>query len=216
LFRRVPDPSVCADCHYIVVRHGVVTDLALEGGRLSGISISGGSIHQLDAAGREVTLTIANSYSAQQPDSFSQLSAAAGSAVTQSGLIRGVVVDGDRLRSVIASDSEVSMEPARTPYIRLTSADMRGGVVRVDSGGTVTVHGEDFAASSGADALVRIFVGNESAAQNVVVGSDGTFRAEVAVRQLPGQHELVVEQQQGRRFTRVKGHVQVVIVDRPR
>jgi hypothetical protein len=37
----------------------------------------------------------------------------------------------------------------------------------------------------------------------------------VVVRRMPGQHDIVVEQQRGRRLTREKAHVQVIIAERP-
>jgi hypothetical protein len=213
-FRDFGDPPLCPGCSYIIVRNGALTDLEMKAGNLlAAFGISGGSVHQLDAAKRETPLSLPNKFTAERSnfDQFPKLR----SLLTGKGtVIRGIVVQGETLKGIIISEGELPFDPPRVPYIRLTSDNMAGGAVRVAFGGTVRVHGEGFSTNGGADGRVRILLDGEVVAQDFPVDGNGNFRAAIAVRRTPGPHEILVEQQVGRRLTRERAHVQVIIQDR--
>ena len=205
-WRAINDPPVCAGCQTIVVRYGQVLDLEMEGTSVRRIAISGGTIHQADRGGYEVPLQIPNTFAAQAGRfSGNEIMAA----LAKRGAIRGLIVEGDRLVGAILSPAQLPFEPSRVPYIRVLTDNMTGGVPKVRPGERVTILGQGFA--PGVPVALRI--GEARVQQPVTADAGGAFRVEVTLDRRPGDYEVVVEQQDGRRLIRDRSTVKVVLYD---
>jgi photosystem II stability/assembly factor-like uncharacterized protein len=205
------NPEICPACQLILVRNGRVTDLALAGQQLQRLSMSGGTVHQLDTKQQktgEVPLAIPNVYSTELGDF-------GGNKLLQSlarekAPIRGLVIEGNTLQGVIISEAELPFTPARTPYVHAMSHDMGGGVPRLEAGGRLIVLGQGFAPGLQQENPVRIWLGGELVAREVKVDERGQFRAEIVLQNTPGDYELRVEQTEGKRLSRDKTIIKLV------
>jgi hypothetical protein len=205
-WRAINDPPMCDGCQTIVVRYGQVLDLDMEGASVRRIAISGGTIHQADRGGYEVPLQIPNTFAAQAGRfGGSEIMAA----LAKRGAIRGLIVEGDRLVGAILSPAQLPFEPSRVPYVRVLSDNMTGGVPKVVPGARVTILGQGFAPG----VPVALRVGDVRVQPPVSADASGSFRVEVTLDRRPGDYEVVVEQQDGRRLIRDRSTVKVVLHD---
>lgn len=198
-FRGVGDTTACPRCDVVVVKQGWITGLETRGDSLVGIAISGGTIAQLDRAGREVPLAVANAY---RPGEWRSAGRALAGRLRPPVRARALLLENGRVRGVIASVDELPVTLARAPEVEALGigAGSAPGVAR--AGAAVRIVGKGFLAGSGSP--LRVLVGGRVAGEAVPVGADGTFALEVPVRGSVGEDvEIVVEQRDGRRLTRV-------------
>jgi photosystem II stability/assembly factor-like uncharacterized protein len=202
-FRGLDDPTICARCSIVVVRNGSVTDYEVKGGNLGEFAISGGTVAQIDRAGREMPLAIPNVYRAGSGKLESRLK---GLRMQPTERIRALIVEDARLVAVVASAEELAFAPTRTPMVFVHNAAKTGAPSAVQSGGSVRVAGTNFVPGFG----VRILFDGTPVADHVAVGDDGSFAIEVPVTHAPGELTVTVEQRDGQRLTVEKATIDVV------
>jgi photosystem II stability/assembly factor-like uncharacterized protein len=218
-FTDIGNPEVCGVCQYIVVKNGRITDLQLNGTQVTKISMSGGAIYEFDVHKNEVPLRIPNVYSVVMGtfggDSLLQ------SLTKGTTWIRGLVVQGDTLRGIIVSGTELPFRPSRFPYVRVEGTEKSAGPVSVPAGGTVVLLGEGFAMTTTGGTAVRVLIAPESShvtariiEQSAVVAKDGTFAIQMHAPATIGVYDILVEQQQGKRLSMTKANLLVVPTDR--
>lgn len=193
--RELAGPTLpeCPRCTLIVARHGAVTALDLEDGRVTGFAVSGGSVEQRDARGRPMPLAVANRY---RPGPLDPGREARLAEAVDGERLRGLVLEGGRLRGVVVGEGELAGIEGPVPYVRVITATMLGGVPSIERTGRIEVHGEGFVPG------LPVCVGVLDQTREAQVGADGRFRLALEVRGPLGDHEVVVEQRQGRRLTR--------------
>jgi len=207
-FRGLDDPAVCSNCSVVVVRNGWVTDLQMSADALREVAISGGTIFQLDRSGREVPLAVSNVYRPGDGRLEGQIK---GRELSGSRRVRGLILEGNRLRMVIASGKELSFAPSRTPMIFVSSAK---GASSLEPDEPARVTGANFLSGSSAGEPVRILFDGKVVADNVPVRDDGSFSIEIPVRHSPGELVVTAEQRDGRRLTTERATIDVGTQDR--
>jgi hypothetical protein len=205
-FQGLKDTSLCADCSLIVVRNGWITDLETSDGRLRRIAISGGTVFQLNHAGKEIPLSVASVY---QPGDGKLKGQLAGNADLGSGRVRGLITEKNRVVKALVSEVELPFAPERTPRIFLFNADKAGGT-SVTSGEKVRVLGTSFLPYSRTAGAVRILFDGKLAAENIKVRPDGSFSIDLAERHLPGELSVTAEQRDGLRLTMTRSSIDVM------
>ncbi len=210
-FKGMDDPAVCPACSIIVVHNGWITDLQMTDDNVREVAISGGTIAQVDRSGREVPLAIPNVY---QPGDGKLTARIKSRELEGSRRIRGLVLEGTRLRMVIASDTDLQFAPSRTPMV-FVSGTKTAGMSSLEPGEPVRVIGTNFLPASGAGEPVRILFDGKVAAEKVPVRDDGSFSIDIPVTHLPGEMAVTAEQQDGRRLTRETATIDIVAQDRP-
>jgi len=205
-FQGLKDSDLCSSCSIVVVRNGWVTDLQMSDDKIREIAISGGTIAQLDRGGKEVPLGIANVYRQGDGKLRSRIPR---NAELGSGRVRALLLEGNRLRLVIVSASELPFAPERTPMIFLYSASKIGGS-SVASGEKVRVIGANFLRASRTGTPVQISFDGKVVAQRIQVRADGTFSVDIPVQHLPGEMVATAEQRDGNRLTMTRAIIDVV------
>jgi photosystem II stability/assembly factor-like uncharacterized protein len=208
-FRGMDDPAVCPECSVVVMRNGWVTDIRQSGGSIQEIAISGGTISQIGRTGREIPLAIPNAYRAGDPKLDGRFSLRG---LGEGERVRGLVVEGSRLRSLIVASTELPFAPARVPMVYAFSSRTGGSIVR--SGETVRVIGMNFLPSTQPDQGVRILFDDKQAAEGVEVGPDGSFKLDLPVRRSRGEVLIRAEQRDGNRLTTESTLIDVFSDDR--
>ena len=161
---------------------------------------------QLDRGGKEVPLGIANVYRQGDGKLRSRIPR---NAELGSGRVRALLLEGNRLRLVIVSASELPFAPERTPMIFLYSASKIGGS-SVASGEKVRVIGANFLRASRTGTPVQISFDGKVVAQRIQVRADGTFSVDIPVQHLPGEMVATAEQRDGNRLTMTRAIIDVV------
>lgn len=205
-FQGPEDPRVCPQCVLVVVRNGWLTEVQQAGGRVRDVAISGGTIYAIDRNGREVVVPVANRY---KPGDGRMRFGRMERSKMGSRRIRALVLEGNRLVGVIATGAELPFAPARTPLVFALNAS-RLGASGVLPGESVRVIGTNFVPPSGGGQAVRIVIGEEVVARDVQVREDGSFSVDIALRQLPGEWVVTVEQQDGNRLTVARTNLDVL------
>jgi hypothetical protein len=208
-FRGMDDPAVCPECSVVVMRNGWVTDIRQSGGSIQEIAISGGTISQIGRTGREIPLAIPNAYRAGDPKLDGRFSLRG---LGEGERVRGLVVEGSRLRSLIVASTELPFAPARVPMVYAFSSRTGGSIVR--SGETVRVIGMNFLPSTQPDQGVRMLFDDKQAAEGVEVGPDGSFKLDLPVRRSRGEVLIRAEQRDGNRLTTESTLIDVFSDDR--
>ena len=196
-FRGMDDLALCPQCSLIVVRNGWLTDIRQSDDTVQEIAISGGTISHLEHSGREIPLAIPNAYRAGDPRLGGQFSLRG---LNESQRVRGLIVEGSRLRSLLVATDELPVTPSRVPMVYAFNSATGGSTVQ--SGETARVMGTNFLPSTQLGQDVRIFLNGKQAIEGVVVSADGSFIAEVPVSQSRGEVLITAEQRDGRRLTR--------------
>jgi hypothetical protein len=212
-FEGIDRPPICAGCRLIIVRDGQVSGLEFAGQRLTRISITGGSIHELDSKGNALPASIANVYaprSARLTDNAQLMEAIKGMPS-----IKGLVIADGVLKGVIAANDELPINVGRTPYIRALSDDMTGGIPRISRDGKVVIFGEGFVPTQTKAKPVTVLIGEEIVARDVAVDAEGRFRLEFELERLPGDYALTVQQHDGVRLLQDRTHIKVIVGDEP-
>ena len=194
-FRGMDDPALCPECSVIVVRNGWITDIRQSDDTIQEIAISGGTISQIGRSGREIPLAIPNAYRTGDPRLDGRFSLRGfGEGVR----VRGLIVEGPRLRSLITAMTELPFTPSREPMVYAFNSETGGSTAR--SGETVRVIGTNFLPSSQPDQGVRILFDDKQAADGVGVGADGSFKTDLPLRRSRGEALITVEQRDGRQL----------------
>jgi hypothetical protein len=212
-FRAPGEPAICPRCQYVVVRDGWITALRTSGDSVTEIAISGGSIAQLDANGREVPLAIPNVY---LPGEGRRLGIAAiDRQARPPRRVRALVLEGASLRGAVLAADPLPLAPARVPTVTIESATEVAGLPVVRSGERVRVTGRGFLPTPNPGSPVTLRVGDSVVVRDVPVRADGTFTAEVVLRGVAGADvEVVAEQRDGARLTVERAVARVVPDDR--
>jgi photosystem II stability/assembly factor-like uncharacterized protein len=208
-FRGIDDPALCSQCSVVVVRNGWVTDIRQSGDAIQEIAISGGTISQLGRSGREIPLAIPNAYRSGDPQLGGRFSLRG---VSEGIRVRGLIVEGSRLRSLIISTTELPFTPLRVPMVYAFNSAAGGSTVW--SGKTVRVVGTNFLPSSQPDQGARILFDDKQATEGVEVGADGSFKIDLPLTRAGGEVLVTVEQRDGRRLTRESTLIEVPSDDR--
>jgi hypothetical protein len=205
-------PAVCARCTVVLVKEGWVTDVDMRGDSLREIAISAGTVFQLDATGREVPLVIQNLYRAGEGrlDGIVPNRWLAGIR-----RVRGLVLEGKQLRSVIIASDELPFAPERSPRVVALNAAESGAAFAITPGSTVRVIGTGFLSSAASSGVVRILFAGDTAAQHVSVDASGSFSLPLVANRPPGEMEVTVEQRDGLRLTVAKATLDVMTTDAP-
>ena len=128
-----------------------------------------------------------------------------GRGLTANRLIRGLVLEGRRLRAVLSSREELPFAPARTPLVYVHSLMRTGEASTVRSGDSARISGTGFVP----DQPVRILFDAEIVAPRVPVRADGTFAVDLRVDRPRGEMVVWVEQRDGQRLTRQRATIEV-------
>src|SRR5438876_880415 len=207
-FQGLNDPVVCPNCSVVVVHNGWVTDLQMSDDSIREIAISGGTISQLDKSQREIPLAIPNIY---RPGDGRLEGRIKTRELTASHRVRALILEGTRLKAVIASGTELSFVPTRTPMVYVLS---KGGTSMLESGEPVRVIGANFLPAAGGGEPVRILFDGQVAAEKVPVRDDGSFSIDIPVTHAPGDLVVTVEQRDGRRLSSEKATIEIATQDR--
>jgi hypothetical protein len=201
-FQGLQDTVVCPRCTVVLAKNGWLTDIQLGGDTVAGIAVSSGAVFQLDRTGTEVPLSVPNEYrdgSGQFPErSF-------GRGLTANRLIRGLVLEGRRLRAVLSSREELPFAPARTSLVYVHSLARTSEASTVRSGDSARISGTGFVPAQ----PVRILFDAEVVAPRVPVRADGTFAVDLRVERPRGEMVVWVEQRDGQRLTRQRATIEV-------
>jgi hypothetical protein len=207
-FRGLDDPAVCPNCSVVVVRNGWITDFQVAGDEVREVAISGGTIFELDRSGREVPLAIPNVY---QPGDGKLTARFKSGELKGPRRIRGLIFEGTRLRKAIASDTDLSFVPTRTPMIYVSG---KAGASTLEAGEPVRVIGANFLPTAGGGEPVRILFDGQVAAEKVPVQDDGSFLIDIPVAHAPGEMIVTVEQRDGSRLSSERTVIDIATQDR--
>ena len=196
-------PRGCPECEYIIVKHGVITDLKLKNGKVSEISMSGGFIYQFDGKGMQMDLEIPNAY---KTDSTSSEYRKVLDEISQKSSIwkkvRGLIVRDGKLKGLIFSKSDLEIKTGPIPKVHLFSKFSVGGFPVLEPGNKLSVNGNGFLPSGvGVKTIIR--VNGNMIVKGVKVDQYGNFRQFIAIEHEEGPHDIVVEQYRGKKVTRV-------------
>lgn len=211
-FKDIGDPTVCGACQYLIVKNGSITNVELTDQQVQRVFMSGGSIYQFDAGGKEVPLQIPNSYGAA-PASVSmgiKKNSGVDAVLRDETPVRGLVVEGTNLRGFITSSSELSIRPSRIPYTRVIGKGLNCGVGCGGSGATITIAGDGFTRNTNGENPLRIAIGGVVVPGNIPVSEDGHFAIPFQITRTPGEYAVVVEQTDGKRLSMDRTVLKVV------
>ncbi|NHF59985.1 hypothetical protein FK220_011575 [Flavobacteriaceae bacterium TP-CH-4] len=193
----------CSGCEYIIAKHGVITGFQSRGGLLQKVSISGGFINQYNNSGEEIPLRIPNDY-ANLKQKLTVKEILKDSAITKqtSGPIRGILIEGTKLRGIITSGTDLPVEPQRIPYIEVLSQTNIGGLATVLAGDMMTISGKGFEKTINNQTTVSILIEDIVVAEDVEVLENGVFRVQVKIPGLSsGSYSIKARQQHGSRVS---------------
>ncbi len=204
-------PLECEHCELLLAKDGQITDLELEGALIRQVTISGGSVHQFDARGGPLPLSVPSLYRSGlgRFSGHEQIAAI----VAEHLPIRGLLLDRGALRGVITSEGELPDVPGRSPYIRVTSDPSAGGFTTVGRGEEVMIEGDGFVAGSEGESGLTISIDGELIARGLAVDETGHFRFVFTVDRPVADYQVVAEQQAGYHFLRDATVIHVVIRD---
>ena len=211
-FKGLDDPAVCKACSILLVRNGWITDVQKSEDVLQQVAISGGTIFQLNQSGKQTALSIANSHKVGD-GKLTRL--VPPNAVTEGRRIRGLILEGNHLRFVIASRGELPFGPQRGPLLFLSSAS-QSGRASVVVGEKLRVIGTNFLPTGRAANPVQISLDGKVVAGRVPVKSDGSFSIDLSLQHLPGEVVAMAEQQDGHRVTISRSIIEVISGDASR
>jgi len=211
-FKWPPDvPEWCPQCSFVIVKHGLITDIQRSDSGVSGFKMSGGFVTEFDARGKPIDLQIPNAYG---PGTRSQ-----GLATILEGVgerregplaVRGLVLDGRKLRGVVVSASDLPVDAGPAPALEAQTRFSSAGMALVEAGEPVTLHATGFGSPTERGGAVVITVDGEVVAREMRAVKERGLRATIKLDPIPGPREVVVEQRQGNRLTRVTTTVLVV------
>jgi hypothetical protein len=124
-----------------------------------------------------------------------------------------LILEGTRVRYVIAAEGDLPFTPPRTPMVFATSAT-RPGASSIGPDEPVRVTGANFVPPSRGGEPVRILLDGKPASDRVPVKEDGSFSVDVPVHSLPGELVITAEQRDGRRLTRERTTIEITRAER--
>lgn len=211
-FQGPGEPTVCAGCSIVVVHNGWITNLEMSDDNLHEIAISGGTISQIDKSQREIPLTVPNVYRPGNGKLSGRIKARDS---LGSRRVRALILEGNHLKALIASNVELSFGPSRTPLVFVSNA-ARAGALEISSGELVRVVGSNFVPASRGGGPVTILFDGEPTGKTAPVKADGSFSIDIPVTHLPGELLVTVQQRDGQRLTSERATIDIVTQDRPR
>ena len=208
-FSGLNDSLVCADCTVIAAHNGRITDISLDGDRVTGIGISAGSIDERSRAGGEVPLSVANSYA---PQETARLRRVLGDQSSDSRSLRALIVRGGQMIGLVLSQDELPLPASRTPLVYLTDAKGSATQSVVLIGDSVIVRGYGFLPGGGATGVD--IVGADTISKGIGVRPNGTFSVSIpTTRNRPGVLEVSAIQRNARQLTIERGTIDIVTRD---
>lgn len=205
------DTTTCPRCDLIVVKHGWITGYALEGNALRSLSISGGTVSQLNTSRREVPLAVPNTY---LPGELRPGNQRLAQRLRPPLRARALLIENGVLRGILASVNELPVTLTRNPAINAYGAVSGPALGVIHPGERLRIVGQGFLVVR--TSPVRLSVdGQPVSGDGVVIRGDGTFVIDIPARGSVGEDlEISAEQQDGRRLTRVTTSVRVAPSDR--
>ncbi len=201
----------CATCSLVVVKDGQITDVDFEGTQVRRVVISGGSVHQFDARGQRLEVTVANELRGglgRFGGNSRLLEIVAGRVP-----IRGLLMDHGAVVGVVTSRSELPNIPGRSPYVRLVGREPTQDATLVRPGDRVTLVGEGFMAPRSGASGLQVRLDDEVIGRDLPVNGEGGFELTFEVRRPVGAYQVIAEQRLGRRVLRDTTMVRVVVRD---
>jgi len=209
-FGGLRDSIACPTCSVVLVHEGWLTDVVADLDVRS-VAISAGFIAQQSREGREVPLTIPNSYLVTETEALRRL---AGRELTAERKVRGLVLNGAQLVALLVGRDEVPVPPLRAPSI-FTRWAVSQNDSTVESSDSVEVFGYQFLAGTASTGATLLFEA-DTVARGIPVGRDGRFTVRLAISHPPGQVTVTVVQRDGRRLTQAQSVITVAGRDAPR
>jgi hypothetical protein len=124
--------------------------------------------------------------------------------------LKGLVVSGDHLVAVVASEQELAFTPRRLPMTMVSAERDINGIAVVSAAGTATLHGRGFA--PGVPVAVELWAGEVATPIRLQAqpGRDGTFEIALTTAGGPGARHVLASQQDGLRLIRTAAVFQVL------
>jgi hypothetical protein len=208
-FKGLRDTLVCATCTLLAARNGWITDVAMDGNVVKAVVINSGILVERDRTGKEVQLSVQNSYSDSESERLRRL---LGRDLIDTRRVRALVLRGTQLVALVLARDEMPFAVSRTPLIYVASAGGSRVPSVAKSGDSVVVYGYGFLPGTGAHG-VDILVGMEKAVAGVEVRRDGRFTVRLPVSRPPGLLVVSAAQRDGKRLTVGRGRITVVADD---
>jgi len=200
------DSIVCATCTLVSVTGGWITELPLSADSVRHIGISGGVVRYVDRAGSDQAPRLPNRYVAgdgrHRDTPF-------GRGLTGELRVRGLIVDGVRLRGVVAATGDLPHPVAAAPGLSAHPAGVRGADA-VIAGDTLRLLAWNLVPPSRGGRAVRVLFDGSEVARDVPVRENGTLELRLLASRGRGELGIVLEQQDGPRLTRVRTTIDVV------
>jgi hypothetical protein len=189
--------------NYIIIKHGLVSDLKFAGDSITGINMAGGFIYQYNWQGKPMDLEIPNNY---DPNTKSQEFAAILKKLQKPddkrSKIRGILITDHQLAGLIVSENDLPIDTGPVPKVEAHTNFSVAGIPLVQLGDTITIYGSGFA-SSGEKITSMISLNNRIINKDLQIDKSGRFRVKINIDLVHGPQEIIVEQRQGKKLTRV-------------
>jgi len=209
LFTGLRDTTVCRTCGLVVVRNGWVTGLALAGDTVEHITISGGTIAELSAGGKDIPLAVGNSYG---PGVLRLPRGAPTRLLTGLRRVRALVLDGKRLKLLVVSATDLPFAPAHAASVIVVSAT-RPGARSIGPDDSIRVIGSYFVPPARGGRPVQVSWDHVSGNSAVPVRPDGSFSIALPVHHAPGDLVVTAMQRDGNRVTMERGTIEISTSD---
>ncbi len=204
------DPPICAQCDYLVVGWGRVTDLAMEGSTVRSVSVSGGTVRRLDSEGRERELGVPVEIR-PSPGEYGG-GAIFGELKKERRSVRALVLEGSKLRAIVAAHDDTFAE-GEGPLLTLDGDGAIEGEMALAPGRPARVLGRGFRPTGEGESYARLLLDGETLAEQVVVDERGRFSAEIKIDRRPGDYVLEVIQKDPKALVVDRRTLRVVVQD---
>jgi photosystem II stability/assembly factor-like uncharacterized protein len=208
-FGGLRDTIVCSTCSLIAVHNGTIVNLKTTGAQLTGMAIGSGVVDERDRSGRELPLSVPDSYSSRGDGQVERL--VTGDLLATRRL-RGLIVRGNQLVALLLSRDELPLPAFRAPLLYVAGSGHSGLRSVATYGDTIVVRGYGFRPGSGPGG-VAVIVGADTVARGSTVAADGSFSVRVLVSRAPGVLQISALQRDGNRVTIERAEVDVVARD---
>lgn len=205
-FRSLAD--ACPACDFVAVHGGWFSAVDLAGDTLRGVAVSSGLVVHVDTAGRERPPRIANRY---LPGEWRPAARQLAERLRPPLRARALGIEGNRLRTIIATTEALPFPPPRYPTLQLSGGRAGSGNDVASDGERVQLRGDGWLPSRPGGATVQLTLDGVPVASDVGVRPDGSFSAGITVRGAAGQDvRIAAEQRDGVRVTRVEVELRLV------
>jgi hypothetical protein len=189
----------------INTRNGWISNIALDGKMVRAVAISGGTAVERDRTGKEVPLSVPNSYAEHEAPGLRRL--LGGSSRTRRP--RGIVLRQKQLVGILLSRDELPWPAVRTPMVYVSNAARTGLASVVQEGDSIDVRGYGFIPGRGRYG-VNIVVKGDTVATGIQVLPNGAFSVRLPVERGAELLEVGAVQRDGLRTTVEKGSITAV------